>query len=168
MEIKQMPIDEKYDNLLDFFALYYATSYVFNKEHGIENKWPDYLAKVMGDTMPNFMGSIAKMMKTVAPSKTFKKAVNQMMYMLQMDQPLSNLELSWVSDREATIEMKDCEFLKRMKKVVKKADFNIDPREVCKSEIAMHMSPNHPSKNFGIEVNGDLKENGCKWTFKLK
>jgi hypothetical protein len=168
LEIKEMPIEEKYDKLLDFFSLYYATSYAFNKEQGTEEKWPDYLAKVMGNMMPSLMGSVAKIMKTVAPGKTFRQSINQMMYMFQMEQPLSNLELTWISDREATIEMKNCEILKRMQEVVKKADLNIDTRELCKSEIAMHMSPYHPSRKFGMDLTGDLKENGCIWTFKLK
>jgi len=163
-----MPIEEKYDKLLDFFALYYATSYAFNKEQGTADKWPDYLAKAMGKTMPSLMGSVVKLMKTVAPGKTFKQSINQMMYMFQMEQPLSDLELSWVSDREAVIRYKNCEMLRRMRKVAKKADLDIDPREVCKSEIAMHMSPDHPAKKFGIDLACELEENGCKWTFKLK
>ncbi len=168
MEIKEMPLEEKHDKLLDFFALYYAASYAFNKEQGTVDKWPDYLAKVMGKMMPSFMGPVFKLMKTLAPGSTFKKAVNQMMYTFQMEQPLSGLELSWVSDREAIIRYKNCEALRRMREVVKKAGLNIGPREVCKSEIAMHMSPEHPTKKFGIDLTGELEENGCKWTMKLK
>jgi len=163
-----MSLEEKYDKLYDFLALYYAASYAFNKEHGTVDKWPDYLAKVMGKMMPSFMGSVVKLMKVVSPGRTFKQSVNQMMYTFQMEQPLSGLELSWISDREAVIRMKNCEMLRRLREVVKKADLNIDPREVCKSEIAMHMSPDHITKKFGMDLTCDLEENGCKWTFKLK
>ena len=168
MAIKEMSLEEKYDKLYDFLALYYAASYAFNKEHGTVDKWPDYLAKVMGKMMPSFMGSVVRLMKVVSPGRTFKQSVNQMMYAFQMEQPLSGLELSWVSDREAVVRMKNCEMLRRLRDVVKKAGLNIGPREVCKSEIAMHMSPEHITKKFGMGLTCDLEENGCKWTFKLK
>ena len=168
LAIKEMSLEEKYDKLYDFLALYYAASYAFNKEQGTVDKWPDYLAKVMGKMMPSFMGSVVKLMRTLAPGRTFKQAVNQMMYAFQMEQPLSDLELSWVSDREAVVRYKNCEMLKRLREIVKKAGLNIDPREVCKSEIAMHTSPEHMSKKFGMDLACELEENGCKWTFKLK
>jgi hypothetical protein len=165
---KEMPLEEKYDKLYDFLALYYAAGYAFNKEQGTEDKWPDYLAKVMGKMMPSFMGPVVKLMAAVAPSRTFKQAVNQMMYTFQMEQPLSSLGLSWVSDREAVISMRNCEMLRRLRDAVKKAGLNIDPREVCKSEIAMHTSPEHMTRKFGIDLACELEENGCKWTMKLK
>ena len=168
MAIKEMPLEEKYDKLYDFLALYYAAGHAFNKEQGTVDKWPDYLAKVMGKMMPSFMGSVVKLMRTLTPGRTFKQTVNQMMYTFQMEQPLSGLELSWVSDREAVIRMKNCEMLKRSREVVKKADLNIDPRELCKSEIAMHRYPEHITKKFGVDLACELEENGCKWTFKLK
>ena len=168
MAIKEMPLEEKYDKLYDFLALYYAAGYAFNKEQGTVDKWPDYLAKVMGKMMPSLMGSAVKLMRTLTPGRTFKQTVNQMMYTFQMEQPLSDLELSWVSDREAVIRMKNCEMLRRSREVVKKAELNIDPRELCKSEIAMHRSPEHITKKFGVDLACELEENGCKWTFKLK
>ena len=168
LAIKEMPLEEKYDKLFDFFVLYYAASYAFNKEQGTVDKWPDYLAKIMGKMMPSLMGSVAKLMKTVSPGKTFKQFINQFMYTSQMEQPLSDLELSWVSDREAVVRYKNCETLKRLREVVKKAGLNIDPREVCKSEIAMHTSPEHIARKFGMDLACELEENGCKWTMKLK
>ena len=168
MAIKEMPLEEKYDKLMDFFALYYVASYAFNKEQGTVDKWPDYLAKVMGKMMPSLMGPMVKVMKVVSPGRTFKQAINQFMYMSQMEQPLSDLELSWVTDREAVVRYKNCDFLRRLREVVKQAGFNIDPREVCRSEIAMHVSPEHPTKKFGIDLACELEENGCKWTMKLK
>ena len=168
MAIKEMPLEEKYDKLYDFLALYYAANYAFNKEQGTVDKWPDYLAKVMGKMMPSLMGSVVKLMRPLAPGRTFKQAVNQMMYTFQMEQPLSGLELSWVSDREAVVRMKNCEMLRRVREVVKKAGLNIDPREVCKSEIAIHTSTEHITKKFGVDLACELEENGCKWTFKLK
>jgi len=118
--------------------------------------------------MPSFMGSVVKLMKMVTPGRTFKRAVNQFMYMSQMEQPLSDLELSWVSDREVVMRYKNCEALRRIREVVKKAGVNIDLREVCKTEIALHMSPEHPTQKFGIDLTCELEENGCKWTMKLK
>ena len=113
MATKEMPLEEKYDKLYDFLALYYAAGYAFNKEQGTVDKWPDYLAKVMGKMMPSFMGSVFKLMKMLTPGRAFKQTVNQMMYAFQMEQPLSGLELSWISDREAVVRYKNCEALRR-------------------------------------------------------
>jgi len=147
LAIKEMPLEEKYDKLFDFFVLYYAASYAFNKEQGTVDKWPDYLAKAMGKMMPSLMGPVVTLMRTLAPGRTFKQTVDQMMYAFQMEQPLSGLELSWVSDREAVVRMKNREMLRRLGDVVEKAGLDIDPTEVCRSEIAMHMSPSIQPKS---------------------
>lgn len=47
MGLRRCPLKRKYDKLFDYFTLYYAASYAFNKEQGTVDKWPDYLAKVM-------------------------------------------------------------------------------------------------------------------------
>ena len=78
------------------------------------------------------------------------------------------MELSWVSDREAVMRIKNCEELRRSREIVKKAGLNIDPKFYCKREIAMFTSPEHPTKDFGLDIHIDLEENGCKMTMKLK
>jgi len=103
-----------------------------------------------------------------APGRTFKQFANQMMYLLQVYMPLSSIELSWVSDREAIIRIKNCEILRRARELVKKAGLNIDPKELCKIEIAKSVSPEHVTKDFRINLACELEENGCTWTAKLK
>lgn len=168
MAIREMPLKEKYDKLYDFLALFYAASYAFNKEQGTVDKWPDYLAKVMGKMMPRFTGSVFKLMKVLSPSRTFKQTVNQFMYVAQMEQPLSDLELSWVSNHVAVWSYKNCEMLRRVREVVKKAGLNIEPREVCKAKIAMNMSSDQIAKKLGIYLSCEFKRNGCTWIMEVK
>jgi hypothetical protein len=107
-------------------------------------------------------------MKTISPGKSFKQTANQMLYMQQIMQPLSDIEVSWVSDREVTMRFKNCEILKRSKGLVKKTELNIDPKFYCEIDQYRHTSPLHPMQKFGIDLDCELEENGCKWTFKLK
>ena len=61
--------------------------------------------------VPGYMDSAFKLMKTVSPSRAFKQVVNQLMFFFQSTQPLSNMELTWNSDREAVIKTKNCVIL---------------------------------------------------------
>lgn len=85
-----------------------------------------------------------------------------------MSQPLSDIELSWVSDREVVMRVKNCEGLKKAREIVKKAGLDIDPKELCEIEECMHTHPRHISREFGMDLNCELEENGCKWTMKMK
>lgn len=169
MSVKEMPIEEKYDKLFDMYILQLAKNYAFNKEMGTMDKWVDYSLKVDRKMMPSFIGpALFKLMKTLAPGKTFKQAINKMMYEAQTLSPLSNLELSWISGREVVIRIKNCEELRRSREMVKKAGLKTDPRFYCEWEKSSFMSPEHPSKMFGMDISMDLEENGCKMTVKLK
>lgn len=46
MSIKEISIEEKYDKLLNFNGLENATSYYFQKEQGMVEKWLDYALEV--------------------------------------------------------------------------------------------------------------------------
>lgn len=174
MKSKEMSLDEKYAKLFDYHILSVAANYAFNKELGtVEtlDKWVDYLAKVDKKMLPNFVAPLFRLMKIkvlFAPGRTFEQFVNQMMYLFQVYVPLSSIELSWISDREATIKIKNCEILRRARELVKKAALNIDPKELCQMEIAMSLSPEHVTKDFGVSLACELEENGCVWTAKLK
>lgn len=164
-----MPLQEKYDKLYDFLVTYYIASYAFNKEQGIVDKWPDYFPKVQSKMMPSYMGSVFKLMKMVSPGRSFKMMANQFAYMFQMEQPLSDIEITSLSDSEFEMRFKNCEMLKRTREIIKKTGLNIDPKEICEYEKAMHTSPDHPmTKDFGIVMDCEFEENGCKWIMKLK
>ena len=164
LEIKEMPLEQKYDTILDMYILETAISYAFHKEQGTVDKWLDYTL----EAYRGYMGPMFKMMKTLAPGKTFKQAANQLMYMQQIMQPLSEIEVSWVSDREAVMRFKNCEILRRSRELVKKAGLDIDPRFFCEIDAYRHAHPRHPLKELGIDLTCELEENGCEWTFKLK
>ena len=168
MENKEMSHQEKYDQLFDLYISETAASYAFHKKKGTINEWLDTTLEVMGSGMPKFMGVITSLMRTLAPGRTFKQIVNQMVYMQQIIQPSSGIEVSWVSDREAVMEYKDCEILKRTREIVKKAGLNITPRFFCEMDQYRHTSPLHPMQKFGLDLSCELEQNGCKWTFILK
>ena len=174
MKIKEMSLEEKYAKLFDYHILSVAANYAFNKELGtLEtlDKWVDYSVKVDKKMLPSFMAPLFKLMKIkvlFAPGRTFKQFANQMMYLFQVYMPLSSIELSWVSDREAVMRIKNCEILRRSRELVKKAGLDIDPKELCEIEIAKSVSPEHVTKDFGIDLACELEENGCTWTAKLK
>ncbi len=84
---------------------------------------------------------------------------------MQIMIPLSNIELTRVSDREATLRVKNCPYLKKMRDLIKKAGLDLDPRFMC--EIDAKMNP-ELSKEFGIDMTVELEEDGCRYTAKLK
>ena len=163
-----MPDKEKHDKFFDTYMSEMAGTYSYHKKKGTVDKWLDSTLKVFSGSMPKFMGPIFKLMKTISPGKSFKQTANQMLYMQQMMQPLSDIEVSWVSDRGITMRLKNCEILKRSKDLVKKVGLNIDPKFYCEIDQYRHNSPLHPMQKFGIDLDCELEENGCKWTFKLK
>ena len=79
--------------------------------------------------------------------------------------PLSTLELTKVSDREAVIRVKNCVLLKGMRDVVKKTGLDIDPKIICERDTKYFYKL---LPEFGIDVVWELEENGCRCTAKLK
>ena len=57
---------------------------------------------------------------------------------------------SWISDRESVVRMKNCEMLRRLRELVKKAGLKIDPRFYFEIDQYRHTNPLHPMKKFGI------------------
>jgi len=165
LAIKEMPLEEKHDKLLDQYVLSELMSYALHKELGTMDKRNDMMLKVWKRMLPSYMGIALKVMKTVAPGKTFKKIVDGFVSFSQVMVPLSNIELTWVSDREAVMRTKNCPFLVRGKELAKKAGLDIDPKEICKndSKVMPRMF-----EEWGIDVTMELEENGCRATAKLK
>ncbi len=165
MEIKEMPSEEKFDRLLDDFLLSVITGYALHKELGVIDKYLDMSIKVNKKMLPRFLGPVFKLMNVLSPGRTFKQVINQSMYIFQEIEPLSNLELSWISDREAVLRVKNCKRLRRTRELVKKSGLNIDPKEPCEMEC---QTLKGISKEFGVDVTWELEENGCRITGKLK
>jgi len=165
LAIKEMPLEEKYDKLLDQYMQTELMNYALHKELGTMDKRNDMMLKVWKKMLPSYMGIALKVMKTVAPGTTFKKIVNGFVSFNQVMIPLSNIELTWVSDREVVMRTKNCPFLVRGRELAKKAGLDIDPKEICRND-----SKTMPEmfEQFGIEVTMELEENGCRATAKLK
>ena len=165
MAIKEMPLEERHDKLMDQYMLTELMSYALHKELGTMDKRNDLMLKVWKKMLPGYMGIALKVMKTVAPSTTFKKLVNGFVSFGQVTMPLSNIESTWVSDREAVIRFRNCPFLSRGKELAKKAGLDIDPKEICKNDSKVMPKM---FEEFGIEVTMELEETGCRATAKLK
>ena len=165
MAIKEMPIEEKYDQLLNEYVLDAATHYAIHKELGAVDKFLDLYIKVQKKMTPSVIGIALKVLKTITPGKAFKQVTDQFLYWGQTFHPLSTLEETKVSDREAVIRIKNCVLLKRARDLVKKAGLDIDPKFFC--EIDAKYLPG-VLKEFGVDVTWELEENGCRATAKLK
>jgi len=165
LAIKEMPLEERHDKLMDQYMLTELMSYALNKELGTMDKRNAMMLEVWKKMLPSYMGIALKVMKTVAPSTTFKKLVNGFVSFGQVTIPLSNIESTWVSDREAVIRFKNCPFLSRGKELAKKAGLDIDPKEICKNDSKVMPKM---FEQFGIEVTMELEETGCRATAKLK
>lgn len=165
MEIKEMPIEEKYNKLMDMFSYSYLVDHALFKELGAEDKYLESYLEFQKKMMPSFFGGLFKVMKTISPGKAFKQATDQFVNMMQIMVPPSNIELTRVSDREATVRVKNCPYLKKMRDLIKKAGLDLDPRFMC--EIDAKTSPKL-SKEFGIDMTVELEEDGCRYTAKLK
>jgi hypothetical protein len=165
LAIKEMPLEEKYDRLLDDYLLAIASGYALHKELGVIDKSNDLWFKVQKKMLPKILGPVSKLLKVLSPDRTFKQVMNQAAYLFQTEIPLSNIELSWVSDREAVLRIKNCERLRRLRELVKKTGLNIDPKELCEIEWE---ALKEIAKEFGTDVTWELEENGCRSTGKLK
>ena len=165
MEIKEMPIEDKYNKLMDMFSSSYLIDYTLFKELGAEDKYFKSYLEFQKKMMPTFFGGLFKVMKTISPGKAFKQATDQFVDMMQIMIPLSHIELTRTSDREATVRVKNCPYLKKTRDLVKKSGLDIDPRFMC--EIDAKMNP-EICKEFGIDMTVKLEEDGCRYTAKLK
>ena len=165
LEIKEMPLEEKYERLFDRYALAVATSYALHKELGVVDKSHDFSVKVMKKMLPSLAGVVFKVAKAISPGKAFKKAVDQYLYAIQAVNPLSNIEITWVSDREVVFRVKNCLVLKRVRDMVKKAGLDMDPKFFCDDDRKLSIEV---LKEFGIDLAMELEENGCRGTAKLK
>jgi len=165
LKIKEMPIEEKYDRLLDTYLLAIATGYALHKELGVVDKSNDLWVKVQKNMLPSVLGIGLRMLKAIAPGKAFTQIANQYVYTQQTFVPLSNIEFTLISDREATLRIKNCPVLRRLGDIVKKAGLDLEPRLLCETDTKILPEV---AKEFGVVLTFELEKNGCKTTTKLK
>lgn len=168
-DIKEMPLEEKYDRVCDYFTLDHAISCATHKELGTIDKYVDATVEAYRKMMPRFMGPLARFMGMLAPNMSLRQALNHVVYAEQQMHDLSEFEITQPSEGEVCIRFKNCDRLRRQREIVKKAGINIDPRYVCEVEKLEHFHPRHPMRESGITpVAAEWEETGCKWTFKQK
>lgn len=165
MDFNELPIKKRYDKLLDDLALSVIISYTHAKEQGTTDALNNLYVAATKKMLPGYLGVSAKLLKKIAPNKTFKKMVKIFVNSyLQAFHSLSNVKVIWVSDTEAKINI-NCEFIDKMKKVVDKTGFNVDHRIWCKSEAYIYKEL---MKQFGLDVTLTPEANGCQTIAKLK
>ena len=160
-----MPVEEKHNKLLDQYILSELMNYALHKEMGTLDKRNAMMFKVWKRMLPSLMGVGLKVMKAVAPGTTFKKMVDGFVSFSQMMVPLSNIEVTWVSDREAFMRTKNCPQLLRGRELAKKAGLDIDPKEICRNDSKVMPKM---LEEFGMDITMELEENGCVVRAKLK
>ena len=165
LSVKEMPLEEKYDKLLDQYALSEAMNYVLHKEAGTMDKRNDMMLKVYKKMLPRMTGVALSVMKAITPGRTFKNIVNGFVSFSQVMVPLSHIEVTWISDREAAIRTRDCVQLIKMRNMAKKAGLDFDPKEICENDTQIMPKM---LEEFGIEAKMELEENGCQVRARLK
>ncbi len=156
---------EKYEKLLDKYLLIRATTLALHKELGSVDEYIESLTKTQKNMVPSFPAAAYKLLKTVARGTAFSKFMDQQIYEMQVDMPLSNIEVNRVSEGEVTYRIKDCPHLKRKAELIKKARLNVDAKEMCEVEPKVMSGM---AKGFGIDVAWRPEEKGCFWTVKMK
>jgi hypothetical protein len=71
LSVKEMPLKEKYDRLLDQYLLYQITNYALIKDLGATDKYYDLLVNVNRKMLPSYLRVAFKAIKTLAPTKAF-------------------------------------------------------------------------------------------------
>ncbi len=158
-------MEEKYEKLLDKYLLIRATSLALHKELGSVDRYIESLTRTQKNIVPSPLAAAYKLLKTVARGTAFSKFMDQQIYEMQVDMPLSNIEVNRVSDGEVTYRIKGCPHIKRKTELIKKARLNIDAKEMCEIEPKVMSGM---AEDFGIDVAWWSEENGCFWTVRLK
>ena len=150
MEIKEMPIEEKYDKIYDQYILTDVIAWAFAKEMGLTDKYLDYQMKVYKKMMPSFMGSAFKLIKTLAPGRAFKMFVEGFV----KDGAMEPMEMS-LSDREAVITTKNSVMLKKYRDIIKKTGLELDLKEYFElfNEAGKEMA-----KDFGFDMTVHIED----------
>lgn len=164
ISLKEIPIEERYDRLLDAMALSTMISYALAQEVGAVDKLNDLNVLAMKKMMPSYLSLGLKVMRMLAPGKTFEKVLENFGAYGQTYHSVSDIDATQVSDREVVVNI-NCKMFKRMRDTVQKIGLDIDPRIWCKAESYIY--PNFMSE-FGLDVTHEVTANGCQFTLKPK
>lgn len=168
LEIKEMSFEEKYDKLYDQYVMTDVIAWAFVKEMGLTDKYLDYSMKVFKKLVPSVLGYAFKFIKMLSPGKAFKMFVDGILKDGQVTEPLSNMELVSLSDREAVIKTKNSIMLKKYRDVIKKTGLKLDLKEYL--ELGMEAGKGMFSE-LGFNMSSDLsliEEGEMTSTLKLK
>jgi len=152
-----MPLEEKYQRLLRESQLIWVSCYGFHKEHGTMEEWLDYHAKARKNML------VARMSERES-IPTFEETVNEVAYDQQKFLPLANVELTWVSDTEATVSVKNCPLMRTNDEITKKAGVDVDCKFVCEKDTTIFP---RIVKEFGMDMTHEVTEDGCRFTLNV-
>ena len=165
MGFKDLSIENRYNGLLDQFLLNTAINHALQKELGAVDRYDELWVDVQKRMLPSYLGIGLKVLKTFSPSRVFKLIVDQVVELLQLFVPLSDVEVSFVSDREAEITVNNCQKRRRTIELVRKAKLDLNPMSVC--AVDARTLPK-VLEEFGLDVKVRHTRNGCIGTYKLK
>ena len=81
MSIKEMPFEERYDRLYDYFMQQTAITLALAKEMEAIDKYIDLSVDVQKKTLLGFLGMTAfKMLRTIAPGRALNQITDQFIY----------------------------------------------------------------------------------------
>ena len=155
VETKEMPIEEKYDKLYDQYVLTDVIAMAFVKEMGLTDQYIEFSFKVMKKMMPSLMGSAFKFMKMLAPGRAFKMFAQGIYQDSQITEPLANVEMTSLSDREAIIKTTKSVMLKKYRDILKKSGLTLDMKEYFE---LMNEAGKGMAKDFGFDMTIDTSQ----------
>jgi hypothetical protein len=167
LEIKDLSFEEKYNKLYDQYVLTDVTVMTFVKEMGLTEQYMEYSMKVMRKMLPSLLGSAFKFIQILAPGRAFKMTVEGIVKDSLITEPLSNMEIVSLSDREAEITTTNSVQLKKYRDIIKKTGLRLDLTEYWK---LMNESVKGMAKEFGADMTIDtsqIEEDTITYIIKL-
>jgi len=165
MSLKELPLEDRYKMLLDQSILSDAINYASHKELGAVNKYFESYLKAQKRMLPSYMGTVFRVFKTITPGRAFKQVINQVLSIMQMHHELSQIDVSWISNREVSMGVKNCQKLQKTRELAKKAGLDINPVALCAFEARFFREI---FKEFGIDMKVTLERDGCTSTATMR
>jgi hypothetical protein len=167
-EIKEMPVEEKWDRLHDFFTMDHAVAYKTHKRLGTVKEWVDDIVDAYELMGPRFIGNMLEFIEKLEepdPDVIMKEAIKRVLYSDQMMHGPGEYEVSEPEGGEITIRFKNCLRLKKQREIAKKGELGFDGREICEVEKMILSHPKRTTRMAPTEI--EWEETGCVWTFKV-
>jgi len=163
LEIKELPLEEKYKKLYDQNIISDVITRGFIKEMGLTDKYLDYSWKAYKKMLPVVMGPVFKFLKMLAPGTAFKKIVEYFMEDEQLMEPVSNIEIVSLSDREAVVKVKNSVTFEKYRDTIKRTGVDLDVGEIWELNSKAYKET---AKDFGVDWTYKLEKDG--WTHIVK